>query len=401
MRMIQTEFNQGSNLLKNSIMKLSCSILCLVNLVTLNSYGQTFNTTIHGKLDQMKDGTTIAYTFMDKARLSTDFNTVTSKGNEFVIKLNLAAGEGGELLLVIGKGLRDAKSNTFIYVDKGTINLNSIDSLFTDLSYSGSTFATELNNYHQLMRSTPKLAKYETIRQSMFKAQRDKDVVTARQRAEELKPLDSIRKILALEWVARHPASPISVFVIHNGYEPLANKLNNKQQLDALRKLSPEAKANQMASEMLYKFESENVVAIGKPAPEFTQNDTLGRPVSLKDFRGKYVLIDFWASWCVPCRAENPHVVAAFQKYKNKGFTVLGVSLDQPGKKADWLKAIQVDRLTWTHVSDLKFWGNAVALLYNINAVPANFLIGPDGVILAKNLKGDDLDQALAKYLNN
>src|SRR5690606_6250603 len=99
-------------------------------------------------------------------------------------------------------------------------------------------------------------------------------------------------------------------------------------------------------------------------AIDFTQNDTLGRPVSLSDFRGKYVLLDFWASWCGPCRQENPNIVKAFQLYNDKGFTVLGVSLDRPGKQEDWLAAIRKDNLTWTHVSDLNFWNNAVAKKY-------------------------------------
>ena len=135
-------------------------------------------------------------------------------------------------------------------------------------------------------------------------------------------------------------------------------------------------------------------------ALDFTQNDTLGKPVSLKDFRGRYVLIDFWASWCGPCRAENPNVVAAWQQFKDKNFTVLGISLDQPTGKEKWLKAIHDDHLTWTHVSDLKFWNNAVARKYDINAIPANLLIGPDGKIIARNLHERELAKKLSELLN-
>ena len=135
---------------------------------------------------------------------------------------------------------------------------------------------------------------------------------------------------------------------------------------------------------------------IGAYAMNFTQNDTLDKPVSLKNFRGKYVLLDFWASWCGPCRAENPNVVKAFNKYKDKNFTVLSVSLDQPGKKQAWLDAIHHDGLTWNHVSDLKFWDNAVAKEYGIRAIPQNLLIDPSGKIIAKNIRGE----ALAKKLD-
>lgn len=135
--------------------------------------------------------------------------------------------------------------------------------------------------------------------------------------------------------------------------------------------------------------------ALGAMAPDFTQNDVNGAPVSLSSFRGKYVLIDFWASWCGPCRQENPNLVKAYNKFKGKNFTVLGVSLDKPDGKADWLAAIKNDGLTWTQVSDLNSWNNKVALLYAVQSIPHNFLIDPSGKIIAKDLRGSDLDNKL------
>ena len=132
---------------------------------------------------------------------------------------------------------------------------------------------------------------------------------------------------------------------------------------------------------------------VGTQAIDFAQADTSGKMVSLQSFRGKYVLVDFWASWCGPCRMENPNLVAAYHKYKNKNFTVLGVSLDRD-KKA-WLQAIAKDGLQWTQVSDLKHWGNEAARLYKISAIPQNLLVGPDGVIIGKNLRGEELQMKL------
>ncbi|MDR6785022.1 thiol-disulfide isomerase/thioredoxin [Pedobacter africanus] len=133
----------------------------------------------------------------------------------------------------------------------------------------------------------------------------------------------------------------------------------------------------------------------GARATDFTQNDLNDKPFTLSSLRGKYVLVDFWASWCVPCRAENPNVVKAYNELKGKNFEIVGVSLDYPGGKAVWAEAVKKDGLPWIHVSDLKGWKNEVALLYGINSVPQNLLINPEGVIIAKNLRGEDLTEKL------
>lgn len=138
-------------------------------------------------------------------------------------------------------------------------------------------------------------------------------------------------------------------------------------------------------------------LVVGTEAPEITMDDTEGKSFSLSSLRGKYVLVDFWASWCGPCRAENPNVVAAYQKYKDKNFTILGVSLDQT--KEAWLKAIKDDHLDWKQISDLKFWSSAAVPAYQIQGIPYNVLVDPQGKIIASELRGQMLDTKLAEVL--
>src|SRR3546814_372556 len=130
-------------------------------------------------------------------------------------------------------------------------------------------------------------------------------------------------------------------------------------------------------------------LSVGQPAPDFNSEMPDGTPVKLSDLRGQYVLVDFWAAWCTPCRHENPNIVAQYHQFKDSGFTVLGVSLDRD--RNAWLKAIEDDQLDWTQVSDLKMWESEVGRLYNITAIPASFMIDPDGKIVAKNFRGPAL----------
>ncbi len=188
-------------------------------------------------------------------------------------------------------------------------------------------------------------------------------------------------------------ASPVSAFILYQ-----FAKLYDESALEGkYNSLKPSAKKIVFAKELERMISVANVGKVGSIATDFAQNDTSGKSVSLNSFRGKYVLVDFWASWCRPCRMENPNVLAAYNRYKDKNFTVLGVSLDKD--KASWIKAINDDKLPWTQISDLQQWGNAAAKMYKIESIPSNMLLDPSGKIVGKNLRGEELEAKLKEII--
>jgi peroxiredoxin len=196
-------------------------------------------------------------------------------------------------------------------------------------------------------------------------------------------------------FIRTHPKSPMSAHILNNDLNNANIPLSEVE--ESLSYLDPSMKQNSNVKAVQKRIDDKRGTMVGYTATNFSQADPNGKMVQLTDFRGKYVLVDFWASWCRPCRMENPNVVAAFNKYKAKGFTVLGVSMDS--NREAWLAAVQQDMLAWTQLSDLKGWGNEVGKLYGVTGIPANYLIDKDGKIIAKDLRGAALEEKLAEIL--
>jgi peroxiredoxin len=196
-------------------------------------------------------------------------------------------------------------------------------------------------------------------------------------------------------FIQQHPDSYVSLDLINERNDGAVELEKLKRDL---KRLSPRMKNTAIGKNLQVKLAMAEKTGIGQQALDFTQNNTEGKPVTLSLLRGKYVLVDFWASWCAPCREENPTVLKAYQKFKDKNFEIISISLDD--KKEPWLKAIEADGLPWIQLSDLKGWKNSVARLYGVTSVPQNLLLDPNGKIVAKNLRGEELQMELDKIFN-
>jgi peroxiredoxin len=283
-----------------------------------------------------------------------------------------------------------------MYLEKGDINIAGKDSVKTAV-ISGSKLNDENIKYKASVASADAAmaminAEYKAAPADKKNDQTFMDGLEAR-----FNKAKDEKQILQQKYIKQNTDSYISLLALVEiaGSDPDVSVIE-----PVFKSLSANVRNTTGGQAFAKQIEAARATSIGALAPVFTQNDVNDKPVSLADFKGKYVLLDFWASWCGPCRGENPNVVKAYNQCKGKNFTVLGVSLDRPGKKDDWLAAIKADGLEWTQVSDLNFWDNQVAKLYGIRAIPQNYLIDPNGKIIGKNLRGDELNKKLATLFN-
>lgn len=371
-------------------------LVVLATLAAFSAQAQQFD--LKGKAGSLKDGDKIYLIYTAADKQVTDSANVKSGEFQFKGKLDYPV----QANLYLNRNpyvnrLQPGEKMDYLrfYLEPSAFGFNSPDSLKNG-KFSGSGLNQDHAALKELMK--PNDEKFTALRKEFeaLPAEKRQDKEVVNEFIERENALMGELYGLYVTFAEQHPQSYLAVISLNHAAsrEDLTARVRK-----AYEKLPAKWKNSPLGQGVPVALDAPEKTKIGKEAPDFAQKTPEGQDFKLSSLRGKYVLVDFWASWCGPCRRENPNVVKAYQKYKEKGFTILGVSLDNPGQKEAWLKAIAKDQLEWTQVSDLKGWDNGVAKIYGIRSIPANFLLDPSGKIIAKDLRAEGLNEKLKELL--
>ncbi|BFP43323.1 TlpA disulfide reductase family protein [Flavobacteriaceae bacterium GF1] len=345
---------------------------------------------LNGELrGDVENGTKVFLKTADSLRRALiDIDTATVENGQFTF---LGNSDVPQMYYLFIDGIR---GNCPIIMENGEIIFKAqVDSL-TFAEIKGTPQNNLFMDYMEESRRLGSMSK--TMNDDFRKASLAKDTATVEALRAEYFELQERAKDFELDFVKAHPDALISALILE---KIMASKVLPFDEVQSLYEaLTPEVKNSKPGKRMEKELEKAKTTAIGTKAPDFSGPTPNGEQLALNDVKGKLTLIDFWAAWCKPCRMENPNIVSVYEKYKDKGLNVVGVSLDR--KKEDWIKAIESDGLSWNHVSHLQYFNDPIAQMYQVNAIPAAFLLDENGVIVAKNLRGPALEQKVAELLN-
>ena len=360
-------------------------------MIPIGLMAQNGNYTVNGKIGILNAPVRVYLSHRNASGAKLDSTTITN--GQFEFKGTITDPEQAVLIVnYSGARTRGSKSESLgFYIESGVINITSPDSLKSASVKGGKVNADNEKLKAALIPSDKKMNDY-MIEARAIPADKKNDEAINATLDKKYDAITEEKKQVYLNFIKTNPKSFLSLSAIQR-YAGSVPDYSDVAPLFNL--LSSDVKNTEAAKTYAANLAKLKATSIGEMAPEFIQNDPDGKAVKLTDFKGKYLLIDFWASWCGPCRGENPNVVKAYAKYNSKGFEILGVSLDT--KKDLWIKAIGDDKLIWKQVSDVKGWDNEVGALYAVRAIPQNFLLDPKGKIIAKNLRGQALESKLAE----